>query len=403
MDIIFIGGFFPEQFTSLILSKSKLQVQNAANEFQWAFIKGLEQNLNRPIKLITAPFIGWYPKYYRDLTVRTSYFSDSNDLNAGVMVGFLNLPLIKNIFKFYNIYSFINNSFSSKGKNVLIVYSLNLVYLKAALKAKQKKCNSIVCVIITDLHEFPGDNGVFYKLYIKYVQKPIVYKLLTKVDCFVVVTNGIVDFLKLSHKPCIRIEGLYDDQTDYEYGNTSQDEINKIVLYTGTLDYRYGIKELLNAFKLIKSLDFRLWICGGGQGVTSVMDRVQEDERIKYFGIVSKEKVVELQLKATILVNPRNTLGEYNKYSFPSKTIEYLASGTPTLIYKLDGIPPEYFDYCYTVEDNQIESLANAIYSICQLDQDTLRLKGKTARDFILKNKNAKFQCNKVLNMINNI
>jgi len=229
MDIIFIGGFFPEQFTSLILSKSKLQVQNAANEFQWAFIKGLEQNLNRPIKLITAPFIGWYPKYYRDLTVRTSYFSDSNDLNAGVMVGFLNLPLIKNIFKFYNIYSFINNSFSSKGKNVLIVYSLNLVYLKAALKAKQKKCNSIVCVIITDLHEFPGDNGVFYKLYIKYVQKPIVYKLLTKVDCFVVVTNGIVDFLKLSHKPCIRIEGLYDDQTDYEYGNTSQDEINKIV------------------------------------------------------------------------------------------------------------------------------------------------------------------------------
>lgn len=403
MDIIFIGGFFPEQYATLILSKSKRQMQNAANVFQWAFIKGLEQNLNRPIKLITAPFIGWYPKYYKDLTIRTSHFSNHDETNASVMVGFLNLPVIKNIFKFYNMYSFIYNSISSKEKTVLIVYSFDLAYLKAALKAKQNNSNTLVCVIITDLIEFPADTGIFYKFYLKYVEKPIVYKLLAKVDCFIVVTDKIVDFLELHHKPYIRIEGLFDDKTDYDNRNTQPDGTNKIVLYTGSLNNRNGLVELLNAFKLIKSPDFRLWISGGGSGATLVLNRAKEDERIKYFGIVSKEKVIELQKKATILVNPRNTLGEDTKYSFPSKTIAYMASGTPALIYKLDGIPLEYFEYCYTVEDNRIESLANAIYSVCQLDKDTLRLKGKTARDFILRNKTAKIQCNKVLNMISNI
>jgi glycosyltransferase involved in cell wall biosynthesis len=400
MDIIFIGGFFPKQFTPLILSKSLLEVQNSANVFQWALIKGLEQNLKQPIKLITAPYIGWYPKYYKDLTLKTSYFSNGNVINSGIMVGFLNLPIIKNIYKFFNIYSSIINTCSFEDKTVLIVYSIDLAYLKAALKAKQKIPNSIVCVTINDLHEFPGGKDILHGFYIKYVERHLVYNLLSKVDCFIVVADKMVDFLKLHYKPYIRIEGIYDDQTDYEFGNTNHDEKNNIILYTGSLDNRYGIKELLDAFKLINAPDFRLWICGGGSGANLVMNRAQEDERIKYFGIVSKEKVIELQMKAKILVNPRNPIGEYNKYSFPIKTIEYMASGTPALIYKLDGIPKEYFDYCYIVEDNRIESLADAMYNVCQLDQDTLRLKGKTARDFILRTKTAKMQCGKLLNMI---
>ena len=38
-------------------------------------------------------------------------------------------------------------------------------------------------------------------------------------------------------------------------------------------------------------------------------------------------------------VNPRQNNEEFTKYSFPSKTMEYLASGVPVVAYKLDGIP----------------------------------------------------------------
>ena len=63
--------------------------------------------------------------------------------------------------------------------------------------------------------------------------------------------------------------------------------------------------------------------------------------RIEFLGMLPRTDVLELQSKATILVNPRQPVGDFTKYSFPSKTIEYMASGTPLLMYKLPGIPEE--------------------------------------------------------------
>lgn len=401
MNIIFLGGFFPEQYTSLIINKSKLQVQNAANTFQWTFIKGLEQNLNRPIKLITALFIGWYPKYYKDLIISKAYFSNNDEAVSGVMVGFLNLPLIKNIFKFLNLKIAINQLITTANRNVIYIYSIARPYLKAALEVKSKNPNIVICVIITDFYDWKENNSLFNKFSLKSIISSKNLKLLDKVDCFVVLTDETANYLNLKHKPWIRIEGMYDERACRPIENILNDNVTKIILYTGTLEFPYGIKELLEAFNLIKSKDYRLWICGAGTGKKIVQSRAKKDERITYFGIVDKEKIMELQSKATILVNPRNTIGEYNKYSFPSKTMEYFASGTPALLYKLNGIPEEYFNYCYTVRDNEVETLSKAIYDTCQLDPTILKKKGESARDFILKNKIAKIQCGKVLNMIN--
>ena len=41
-------------------------------------------------------------------------------------------------------------------------------------------------------------------------------------------------------------------------------------------------------------------------------------------------------------MNPRSADAEYTKYSFPSKTIEYLATGVPVVMNRLPGIPEEY-------------------------------------------------------------
>ena len=59
-------------------------------------------------------------------------------------------------------------------------------------------------------------------------------------------------------------------------------------------------------------------------------------------GQVSLNEARALQKTADVLVNPRLNEGEYTKYSFPSKTMEYLSTGRPVVCYKLDGIPDEY-------------------------------------------------------------
>src|SRR5690606_28854588 len=99
----------------------------------------------------------------------------------------------------------------------------------------------------------------------------------------------------------------------------------KTILYTGTLAKRYGIVHLLEAFALIKDQDYRLWICGDGDARDEVNEKVRMDPRITYFSQISRERVLKFQKKATVLVNPRKSEGEFTKYSFPSKTMEYLA------------------------------------------------------------------------------
>lgn len=64
-----------------------------------------------------------------------------------------------------------------------------------------------------------------------------------------------------------------------------------------------------------------------------------------------------MQQQATLLVNPRKGHEEYTKYSFPSKTMEYMASGTPTIMYKLPGLPIEYEEYLVLLPDNSQETL----------------------------------------------
>ena len=62
--------------------------------------------------------------------------------------------------------------------------------------------------------------------------------------------------------------------------------------------------------------------------IESLLKKLQKDKRIIYWGVVEQKHVFEMQQQATLLVNPRKGHEEYTKYSFPSKTMEYMASGT---------------------------------------------------------------------------
>ena len=64
-------------------------------------------------------------------------------------------------------------------------------------------------------------------------------------------------------------------------------------------------------------------------------DYTQQDKRIHFGGVIPLSEVIEKEIQATILINPRPVDQEFTKYSFPSKIMEYMSSGTPVLTTKL--------------------------------------------------------------------
>ena len=106
------------------------------------------------------------------------------------------------------------------------------------------------------------------------------------------------------------------------------------------------------------------------------------------------------QREATVLVNPRTSEGEFTKYSFPSKTMEYLASGTPCIMNKLKGIPQEYFKFIFFPENESVFELSQIIIEICKKEQSELNKIGELAKRFIFENKTPDKQCEKIYNML---
>lgn len=80
---------------------------------------------------------------------------------------------------------------------------------------------------------------------------------------------------------------------------------NKVVLYTGNLVKKYGVIVLVDSFKYITSPNYRLIICVKGEAKQDIINAAKIDNRIIIKGIVIREKALELQQQATVVINPR--------------------------------------------------------------------------------------------------
>ena len=166
---------------------------------------------------------------------------------------------------------------------------------------------------------------------------------------------------------------------------------------------KFGIMNLVNAFHSIPDANMQLQLCGYGDCADLIKEFSKNDSRIQYLGVVKRDTVLELQSKASLLINPRIPDGNpFTRYSFPSKTMEYFASGTPTLLYRLDGIPKEYYNYCYSLDSEHTSSadLAEKILEIKEINVDERLSLAQKARQFILDNKNPRSEAKRILELL---
>jgi glycosyltransferase involved in cell wall biosynthesis len=397
MKVLFIGGLFPDNRKREFIANSKGIIQFAANNFQWSFINGFDNYLNL-FSIYTAPSLGNFPRYYKKVFIKSTKFSHDG-INNDYCVGFLNLPVIGMLSKTLNLYRFIRKE-NDDSKPYLIVYSIHTPFLLAAVMYKRKYPDSKICLIVPDLPEYMSANtGKLYR-FLKYIDLKLIDLLVKKVDSFVFITDQMIDRFKVNTRPWVRIEGMYmaNNRQEIQFNQG----VDKVILYSGTLDSRYGIINLLEAFNQITDQSYRLWICGDGNMKKKVEEYAKIDCRVIFYGQITYEEVAKLQLNATVLVNPRTSDGQYTKYSFPIKTMEYLASGKPVIMNMLPGIPEEYRQYLFVPEKEDVKSLKDKIVEICSNESNVYAEHCYISRQFILNNKSPKEQTKKVISMLFN-
>jgi glycosyltransferase involved in cell wall biosynthesis len=147
------------------------------------------------------------------------------------------------------------------------------------------------------------------------------------------------------------------------------DENKFIVMYHGIIIKRYGLEELLNAVYLLRDKipGLQLEVYGTGEDLSTFLELVQKlnlDNIVKYFGQVSLEKIVETIPECDVGVIP-NRLGPFTQINFPTRIFEYLHMKKAVIVPRTQGIK-DYFDEesIYYFNAGDAKDLANVILSV---------------------------------------
>jgi len=159
----------------------------------------------------------------------------------------------------------------------------------------------------------------------------------------------------------------------------------------------------LEAFSLLKQSDYELHIYGYGPMADAVAAAAAIDRRIRFFGRVPAKEVRERQARATVLLNARPSSLVISRYTFPSKVLEYMAAGRPTISTMFPSLPNDYRKHLYLLRTESAAELAELIQEVCSQSSAELEKVGRNAREFARGTKNWKVQGKSVYEFISAI
>lgn len=322
-----------------------------------------------------------------------------------IHIGFLNIPGIKHLCigagYFFQTLKWL---WQNRGKEKAII--MDAAYITAhpfvLAAAGFGKCH--ISAIFCDLYEYMADVkdarnndrvGFTRKL-----ARRVARSSYNKLDSFILLTEQMNPVVNPQKKPYIVMEGLVDIHMKTVPNELQSKDPHAVVMYAGALRAQYGLKNLVEGFQCYNNPDARLWIFGAGDYADDIRRAAEVDNRIVFGGMIPLQEVVEKELQATLLVNARPVGMEFTQYSFPSKNMEYMVSGTPVLTTRLPGMPQDYYAHIYTIDGDEASHVTKALEQVFSNTPTQLHEKGLEARAFVLEQKNNLIQSGRILSLV---
>jgi glycosyltransferase involved in cell wall biosynthesis len=399
IEVLYFSMTCNELTWNSIQQNSKNKGSVAPLVFDRLLLKGLRQQDKHDLKIYSFPSVPAIPS-----SRILGWGFKKEEVTEGVNTKWLpalNVHGLKQLFFFISAFS-VGFRWAIKGKSSnkqMVIYSQFLPVASAVIlisKIFNIKCTTIIADIPEYLFITEKKNKalrILTKPYIKltsFIQR--------KFDKYVFLTEEMNKLINVHGKPYVIIEGICDPEL-FDGIQPAKVSEKKSIMYAGGLSRKYGLGLLLDAFKDIQD-DIELWIFGSGDMHEELEAMSMTDPRIKYFGMVEREKVLKYELSATMMVNLRNPEEELTKFSFPSKTMEYMSSGTPFLTTRLKGIPEEYFFSCYTIDNYSAVALKHKVITILSMTEDIRLQKGREAKNFVSTKKNLTSQSRKLSDLL---
>ena len=400
MNIIYLSSSCSDEKYAELLEKGYTKKLPQAQKYHRLLIEGLAANVSGEVTAISA-----YP-VNRQWTKKFKFNREDEQVKGihYVYGAFLNAFLLRQWTRKRAAKREINRLYRQNHDCVIICDVLNHA-IAAAARACGRRYKIPVIGIVTDV---PGHTSGARRKTLSFVNRLIskyssyvAEKDLKKYDAYLLLTEEMNAIVNPHGQPHIVLEGHCDGNME-STPNILADKVSpKVAIYAGGIHREFGIERMVNAFLKGHFEGWELHIYGDGNYQNDLRAVAEAHDCVKYFGVQPNKLVVEKQLMASLLLNPRLTDAEYVKYSFPSKTMECMVSGTPLLTTKLPGMPCDYYPYVYFFEDESEEGMLQAFREVLAKTPEQLHADGMRAKAFVIEHKTNFMQAKKLIDFIN--
>lgn len=213
-----------------------------------------------------------------------------------------------------------------------VVISYNVFYSFLFLPKLASKFGKKNILILADYSKPECFQNLKSKWYAK-IQKQVIRQYGTVVG----LSGNVRENIKPEQR-FVLMEGGIDEifYNQFSERNVKKEQVITF-MYSGLLSKVTGVDILLKVVMEMNDKRFRLWISGKGDLENQVCEASEKDERIRYLGHMKYEDYIRALKSADVLINPRNMGMPENQNNFPSKIMDYLASGKEILSSKFAG------------------------------------------------------------------
>lgn len=389
-DVFFLGLIYSDATLEEARTSSKAGIQMAPHIFQENLLKGFADRQDVSLKVLHVPPIGSFPIHYKRALMHSVRWRKGYQ-----QIGYMNIPVLKHIIQKSRIKRIIEKEIDSSRKQYIFIYTMYPPFVRLANELKREYPYIHVCLLQTD--PVLGKDGIYTKNNKRNIRRGReLISLMKNFDSFVVLTKYLAEAMQIGSKPYTIVDCIIDvAATDRE--SEERPKGRNRFLYTGSTRSTNGIITLVDAFDYLP--DAELWICGGGDSDDYIKEKEKNNNNIRFFGSIDHSRIVDIQSKCDFMINPRTPTGGFTKYSFPSKTAEYMMTGKPTVMYKLEGLSEDYDSLLNYLHSEDPKGLASELEMIIHADQKQLADKAARAREYVLEQKTPDSQANRIISM----
>ncbi|SFD73645.1 glycosyltransferase family protein [Flavobacterium phragmitis] len=289
----------------------------------------------------------------------SSFLQPSERIGKYKFQGYFNIVFLRDISIYFKHFLMILNF----KPNIIFKYnttlfeSLFLYLVKLIFKTK-------IVLFIQDV-SYQDKSSNFLNRYLEILG----LKIASDFDVLVPITKDFVSDFGFQNEKCVVFQGgltsqakkLMSSEINFEAVNES-----RFLVFAGALEEYNGIKDIVD-YWVKNTPDFDLHIYGKGPFEEYVKGCAAKVSTIKYFGFADECKIVSEQLLAYGNFCFRNSKGINQKYFFPSKLYNVLASPGRALVNDFDNFPSGIKEKCYLL-DEDLNNFDTVMSVNCKID-----------------------------------